>query len=119
MNGKASLAWELYLRMETSDDSYHLVQLIANDCYRMGAFYYAAKAFDVLERLDPAPEYMDGKKGACVGAFQAIIAGKEKDKDSLREIIAMLRNNSNSSPQIEMITRVMVKWGRDNGISVA
>jgi intraflagellar transport protein 56 len=119
MNGKASIAWELYLRMETSDDSYHLVQLIANDCYRMGAFYYAAKAFDVLERLDPAPEYMDGKKGACVGAFQAIIAGKEKDKDSLREIIAMLRNNSNSSPQIEMITRVMVKWGRDNGISVA
>ncbi len=43
MNGKASLAWELYLRMETSDDSYHLVQIIANDCYRMGAFYYAAK----------------------------------------------------------------------------
>lgn len=31
---------------------------------------YAAKAFDVLERLDPDPEYWEGKRGACVGVFQ-------------------------------------------------
>lgn len=46
------------------------MQLIANDCYKMGAFLYAARAFDVLERLDPNPEYWEGKRGACVGAFQ-------------------------------------------------
>ena len=43
----------------------------------MGQFYYAAKAFDVLERLDPNPEYWEGKRGACVGVFQMIIAGHE------------------------------------------
>jgi len=43
----------------------------------MGLFYYAAKAFDVLERLDPNPEYWEGKRGACVGVFQMIIAGHE------------------------------------------
>lgn len=43
-----------------------------------GHFYYAAKAFDVLERLDPNPEYWDGKRGACIGAFQMVIAGKEQ-----------------------------------------
>mmetsp|Transcript_38089 Transcript_38089/g.84856 ORF Transcript_38089/g.84856 Transcript_38089/m.84856 type:complete len:556 (+) Transcript_38089:159-1826(+) len=117
MNGKARFAWELYLTMENSDEGYQLLQLIANDCYKMGYFFYAAKAFDVLERLDPAPEYMDGKKGACVGTFQAVIAGKEP-KDSLRDVVAMLRNNANSNPQIEMITRVMRKWAKDNGVNV-
>ena len=118
MNNKAALAWELYLRMETSDESYQLLQLIANDCYRMGAFYYAAKAFDVLERLDPNPEYLDGKKGACVGTFQAVIAEKEKDREVLRDVIAMLRNSSNTNPQIEAISRTMVKWAKEKGIQV-
>lgn len=31
----------------------------------------------MLERLDPAPEYLEGKKGAACGAFQMIVAGKE------------------------------------------
>ena len=60
MNGKARLAWELYLKMETSGESFSLLQLIANDCYKMGQFFYSAKAFDMLERLDPNPEYWEG-----------------------------------------------------------
>eukprot|EP00798_Chlamydomonas_sp_ICE-L_P013897 gene13897-19824_t len=119
MNGRANHAWELYLRLETNDESYQLLQLIANDCYRMGSFFYAAKAFDVLERLDPAPEYLDGKKGACIGTFQLVIANKEP-KDSLRDVIAMMKNgNDTSNPQIEMITRVMKKWAKENGVKVA
>ena len=48
----------------------------------MGQFYYSAKAFDVLERLDPNPEYWEGKRGACIGLFQQIIAGHEPRYDS-------------------------------------
>jgi len=114
-NGKARLAWELYLRMETSDESFNLLQLIANDSYKMGAFFYAAKAFDVLERLDPSPEYWEGKRGACVGVFQMIIAGKEP-KESLRDVLSMLRNTSN--PQVEYIIRIMRKWAKENGVKV-
>lgn len=43
----------------------------------MGQFYYACKAFDVLERMDPNPEHWEGKRGACIGLFQLIIAGHE------------------------------------------
>lgn len=112
MNQKARLAWELYLKMETSTESFSLLQLIANDCYRMGQFYYAAKAFDVLERLDPNPEYWEGKRGACVGVFQMILAGKES-KERLREVLAILRNTSN--PQTEYIIKAMRSWAsREN-----
>lgn len=84
--------------METSNESLSLLNLIANDCYKMGQFYYSAKAFDVLERLDPDPEFFDGKRGAAFGVFQAVIAGTES-KERLVEIIQLLKNTSN--PQVE------------------
>ncbi|KAK6169105.1 hypothetical protein SNE40_020221 [Patella caerulea] len=115
MNRKPRLAWELYLKMETSGESFSLLQLIANDCYKMGQFYHAAKAFDVLERLDPNPEYWEGKRGACVGVFQLIIAGHEQ-REMLRDVINMLRNTSN--PQVEYIIRTMKKWAKDNMVPV-
>lgn len=35
INKKPRLAWELYLKMETSGESFSLLQLIANDCYKV------------------------------------------------------------------------------------
>ena len=78
MNNKPGAAWNLYINMETSNESFSLLQLIANECYRMGQFYYSFKAFDVLERLDPDPEYWEGKRGAAVGLFQLVVAGREE-----------------------------------------
>lgn len=117
MNGRPWEAWELYLKMETSHDSFNLLILIANEAYKVGSFYYAAKAFDVLERLDPTPEYWDGKRGACCGVLQMVIAGKEQ-KEHLTDVISMLRNNENS-PQAEFIIRVMRKWANENGVDAA
>ncbi|ELT97163.1 hypothetical protein CAPTEDRAFT_153891 [Capitella teleta] len=116
MNRKPRLAWELYLKMETSGESFSLLQLIANDCYKMGQFYYAAKAFDVLERLDPNPEYWEGKRGACVGVFQMIIAGHEP-RETLRDVVQMLRNTGN--PQVEYIVRTMKKWAKENRVPIS
>uniref|UniRef100_A0A8D0GLX2 Intraflagellar transport protein 56 n=1 Tax=Sphenodon punctatus TaxID=8508 RepID=A0A8D0GLX2_SPHPU len=123
MNKKARLAWELYLKMETSGESFSLLQLIANDCYKyvtfssaqMGQFYYSAKAFDVLERLDPNPEYWEGKRGACVGTFQMILAGREP-KETLREVLHLLRSTGN--PQVEYIIRIMKKWAKENRVPI-
>lgn len=75
----------------------------------------AAQAFDVLERLDPDQEYVEGKKGAAVGTFQLVVAGKEP-KDSLRDIVAMLRNGSGAADQFNMIANVIVNWAKKNGI---
>ncbi|THD27062.1 Tetratricopeptide repeat protein 26 [Fasciola hepatica] len=115
MNKQGRLAWELYLKMDTSAESFSLLQLIANDCYKMAQFYYAAKAFDVLERLDPNPEYWEGKRGACVGVFQLIIDGQEP-KERLKEVIQILRNTNN--PQTEYFIRIMKKWAKENRVPV-
>jgi len=94
MNKKPHLAWEIYINMETSNESLSLLNLIANDCYKMGQFYFAMKAFDVLERLDADPEFWEGKRGAAVGVFQLVCAGVES-KERLIEVIQMLKNTQN------------------------
>ncbi|KFO86639.1 Tetratricopeptide repeat protein 26 [Buceros rhinoceros silvestris] len=115
MNKKPQLAWNLYMQMETSGESFNLLQLIANDCYKMHQFYYSAKAFDVLERLDSSPEYRQGKIGACVGVFQMILAGREA-KETLREVLRLLETTSDS--QITYIVRIMKKWAKENRVPV-
>ena len=116
MNRKARQAWELYLRLDTSPDSLSLLQLIANDCYRTGAFVFAAKAFDVLERMDTGSgsdvEYWEGKRGACVGVLQQVIAGSET-RDALREVVAMLRQTQNQ--QVQHILGIIGRYAQSTG----
>eukprot|EP01015_Nassula_variabilis_P015202 TRINITY_DN2272_c0_g1_i2.p2 TRINITY_DN2272_c0_g1~~TRINITY_DN2272_c0_g1_i2.p2 ORF type:complete len:188 (-),score=33.47 TRINITY_DN2272_c0_g1_i2:60-623(-) len=105
MNNKPHLAWDMYINMDTSNESFSLLQLIANDCYKMGQFYYAAKAFDILERLDSDIEYSEAKRGAVVGVFQMVIAGKET-QEHLLEVLNLLKSNG-TNPQVEYILRVV------------
>jgi len=114
MGGEPQYAWELYVRMETSNDSFNLLHVIANDCYKMGFFYYSCKAFDVLERLESDPDFWDGKRGAAIGLFQQLIAGKETP-ERLQEVVNLLRATSN--PHVEyIINRVMKKWAKENRV---
>jgi len=116
MNNEPSMAWESYVRMDTSNESFNLLHLIANDCYKMGHFYFACKAFDVLERLDPDPEFWEGKRGAAVGVFQRAVAGKESS-DKLQEVVNLLRSTNN--PQVEyMVNRVIKKWAKENRVKL-
>ena len=121
MTSNAKSAWELYLKMDSTNDSFQLLQLIANDCYKIGSFLYAAKAFDVLERLDPTEGYWEGKRGACVGAFQAVLAKRER-REVMRDVVGMLKGSSGAqtetSVQVEQLVRVMRKWCMENGVPV-
>lgn len=80
----------------------------------------------MLERIDSSIEYWEGrisfklecntgavgigKRGAAIGAFQQIVAGRES-KEFLRDIITMLKNTTN--PQAEYVLKVIRKWGKD------
>ena len=69
-----------------------------------GAFLTAAKAFDVLERVDPdnADDYAAGVLGAAAGVFQAALASHAgavgagaaagDALDALHEVLELLRD---------------------------
>jgi intraflagellar transport protein 56 len=117
MTGQPQKAWELYLKMESDGDTFNFLQLVANDCYKVGAFYYAAKAFGVLERVDPSTDYWEGKRGACCGVLQQVIA-QQAPPEQLREIMLMLRSAPSSTPQAGFICNAMAKWAQENGLSI-
>lgn len=109
MTGKSREALALHAKVEANtQESFNLLVLIANDCYKMGAFLVALKAFDTLSRIDPNPEYFDGKIGSAVGVFQAFLAEKE-NADSLEQVVGILRNSPNN-PQIEYVLRIIKKY---------
>uniref|UniRef100_A0A915PQ81 Intraflagellar transport protein 56 n=1 Tax=Setaria digitata TaxID=48799 RepID=A0A915PQ81_9BILA len=75
-NGKSNLAWEMSVNMRNSDDILKLLSLIANDCYRVGDYFYSVKAFDAMERIEPNPQYWEGKRGAAIGVFKLVVEQK-------------------------------------------
>ena len=83
------MAWEMYLRMESTHESFIMLQILANDCYRAGHFFYSLKAFDVLERLDPAPECVydapskDARNQKCKSFTHGVGTGRGNEAQQL------------------------------------
>ncbi|XP_015790866.1 intraflagellar transport protein 56-like [Tetranychus urticae] len=115
MNKTPEKAWQLYEVNSSRPDSFNHLNLIANDCYKMGQFLYSARAFDHLEKSDSNPEFWEGKRGACVGLFQLIVAGKEP-RELLYEVMKLLRNSDN--PQVDQILRTLRNWDKENKSSI-
>ncbi|CAD2213700.1 tetratricopeptidedomain 26 [Angomonas deanei] len=119
MSNKVKKAWDLYLKMDTRE-SIVILRLIANDCYRTGHFYYAAKAFDVLARLEDSQEYVEGKRGAIIGTFQQVFANEES-ADALFDVMKMAESSVELyksedpalSQDFEAIHVIMRDWAKE------
>ena len=119
MNGEPNSAWQLYLDMDTSNDSLILMNQIANDCYRKGYFVISLKAFDMLCRLDSENEQMhhQGKLGAAVGVFQMVITRKAT-AEQFEDMINILKNTSTAGiekdPAVDQILKTIRDWCQQN-----
>jgi intraflagellar transport protein 56 len=110
--------------MENSQEAYEFLKLIANDFYRMEMFYYATKAFDVLEKINPDPEYWEAKRGACIGFFHQLATQIQNhtkttsDCSSLlvdheqhaEEMLKLLQNSNKNHEQAQEIAQILKKW---------
>ena len=118
-------AWECYLKIDESDISYEILQLIANECYSMGdeQFLYSARAFDELSKIDAFPDYEDGMIGACVGYFRRILVKMhevgghklcDKDSENLMEVLDILE--SSNTPRCGKIANTIRTWTIQNHV---
>jgi intraflagellar transport protein 56 len=118
MNEEPNSAWQLYLDMDTSNDSLILMNQIANDCYRKGFFPIALKAFDMLCRLDSENENLhhQGKLGAAVGVFQQVIIRKATPEqfEDMINIMKNTNNNIDKDPAVEQILKTARGWCVEN-----
>ncbi|DAZ96853.1 TPA: hypothetical protein N0F65_008284 [Lagenidium giganteum] len=104
------LAWELYLKLESTTDALRLLKLIGNEFYTNSEFYFAAKAFDVLERLDPDPEYWEAKRGACMGYFQQVAQSVQPFNISRNDDVLKLLANSKHHLEATDVAASVRKW---------
>ena len=110
-NGLADFAWDLFLRVDDADDRLLLLQQIADDCYLTCSFRIAARAFDVLYRTDPHPDYWKGKRGAILGAFRSVLTHVES-ADCIDELLQIL--NEDDHVECDQLKRIIWKWSQEN-----
>ncbi|EJD75500.1 hypothetical protein, variant [Loa loa] len=113
-NGNSNLAWEMYERMKDCDDIFKLLSVIANDCYVVGDYLYSAKSFDAMEKIEPNPEYWEGKRGAVIGVFKLVME-QRAPSDHFREAMILLEKSSH--PQVEYISNVIRRYIRENNLN--
>ena len=113
VNGKVELAWNLYLEMDTSNETLTLLKVIGNECYLYGHFYYSLKALDILERLDNE-EHTAAKIGAAVAVFKDYLINKESH-EHLEEAVQILKSSC-KHPSIDNILRVIDNFVGEAGI---
>lgn len=64
-------------------------------------------------RLEPNPEYWEGKRGACIGALYSVISERNVGipPGGIMEICALLRDSINM--QAEAIVRVVRRYATE------
>ncbi len=70
--GESIKAWNLYMDMDTSNETVIFLNLIANEFYIKKDYYFALKSFDIMERLDNE-DYSLPKTACAIGCFKLFL----------------------------------------------
>ncbi|KAH7831063.1 putative tetratricopeptide repeat protein 26 [Monocercomonoides exilis] len=140
MTGKPQLAYDIFLqkqeekdRMEGGEEDgagspsvsalnsqlFTLLQIISTDCFQTGHFYFAAKAYEQLQQMEPGvAEFGEGLRASCAGVFYQLSTGKttltEQKKEELREVIQILRADEKDETSMQW-SITMMKWLNEKG----
>lgn len=109
-NKKPDSAWTIYSDCTKSEDAKILLQIIANDCFTGGYYYYSMKAYDVLSKFEGDDTMRDGMIASAIGVFRSVLSRKETP-DKLYDVLSTLA----SEPAAEDTLTVIQNYIENNG----
>ncbi|KAH0789983.1 TPR Domain containing protein [Histomonas meleagridis] len=107
-NDKPDEAWKLYVDATQTEDAKTLLQIIANDCFNSGYYFYAMKAYDVLAKFEGDNLMTEGMIASAIGLFKDVLAHKETP-DKLSEVLSVLESEPDAAEALEIIQNYIEK----------
>jgi intraflagellar transport protein 56 len=109
-NKKPDAAWNLYVDASSTEDSKTLLKIVASDCFQVGLYFYAMRAYDVLAKFEPDPAFKDGLVASAVGVFRGVLTRKETP-DKLMDVVNALASEPSASAILQTIQQYQIDSG--------
>ncbi|CBZ53143.1 conserved hypothetical protein [Neospora caninum Liverpool] len=113
--GDCAHALHLCLQQSDSSQFHTLLKEVADDCYAIGDFYFALKAFSLLDTADGNPLLWPALRGSAAGFLLKLSAGDE-DITRLQEVVSLVRECS--APKVAKIAVALRELGRQRGVLI-
>ncbi|OHS98347.1 hypothetical protein TRFO_08933 [Tritrichomonas foetus] len=104
-NRKPEAAWNLYSEATQTEDAKTLLEIISNDCFQNGDYYYAMRAYEILAKFEMESTHREGMIASAVGVFRNILSRRESP-ERLQEVVNCLAED----PEAEQTLQVIVNY---------
>ncbi|PFH33461.1 hypothetical protein BESB_076780 [Besnoitia besnoiti] len=105
----------LCLQQNERSQAHALLKEVADDCYAIGDFYFALKAFCLLDKADANPLLWPALRGAAAGFLLKLRVGRE-DISRIKEATSFLRDCS--ATKMVNIAAALRQLGRAHGLLI-
>ncbi|OHT05457.1 hypothetical protein TRFO_26804 [Tritrichomonas foetus] len=110
-NRKPEAAWNLYSEATSTEDAKTLLEIISNDCFQSGDYYYAMRAYDILAKYELDTTYKEGMIASAIGVFRNVLSRRES-ADKLQEVLATLSTEPDAAQTLQVITDYIENSGQ-------
>ena len=110
-NRKPEAAWNLYSEATSTEDAKTLLEIISNDCFRSGDYYFSMRAYDILAKYELDSTYKEGMIASAIGVFKNILSRRESP-DKLQEVLSSLASEPDAEQTLQTITNYIENSGQ-------
>ncbi|OHT07657.1 TPR Domain containing protein [Tritrichomonas foetus] len=103
-NKKLENAWNLYTESTQTEDAKTLLQIIGNDCFSAGYYYYSMKAYDTLAKYDNDQVSKEGMIASAIAVFRNVLLRKESP-DKVIEALTCLGSEPDAQEIFESLQK--------------